>query len=164
MHRLIQDHLEEVLAEPVEPPAAGSAALKHLEQCEECRSEVESMRAHAAMLRILRAPQESASAFEPRPGFYARVMERIDAQRGVSIWQLFFESAFGRRLAVASMALVLLMGVYLVSADQFHEARYTSDSTVQFLPGEDRPGAVLSPAGPPDKDSVLVNLVTYREQ
>jgi hypothetical protein len=165
MHRLIQDHLEEVLAEPVEPPAAsGSAALEHLEQCEECRSEVESMRAHAAMLHVLRTSEESVAALEPRPGFYARVMERIDAQRATSIWQLFFESAFGRRLAVASMALVLLMGVYLVSGDQFHETRYTSESTVQFLPGEDQPGTVLSPSGPPDKDSVLVNLVTYRQQ
>jgi len=48
MHRLIRDHLEEVLAGSV----AGSSRehadrLKHLHECEECRQEVDAMREHA---------------------------------------------------------------------------------------------------------------------
>ena len=32
------------------------------------------------------------------------------------------------------------------------------------IPGEDQPGLVMTQSGAPDQDSVLVNLVTYREQ
>ncbi len=98
------------------------------------------------MLRALRAPQTE----DPRPGFYARVMERIEAQRPVSIWQLF-DSAFGRRIAIASMAMAVLFSVYLVSSERLAAPPQPTGST-------------LAQAGLPDKDTVLVNLVTYREQ
>jgi hypothetical protein len=150
MHRVIQDHLEEVLAEPnAEGPTSNrwteSPAARHLAQCGECREEVSLMRQHAGMMSALRAADES-----PRPGFYARVMERIEAQRPIDIWQLFFDSAFGRRLATASMGLAVLFGLYLVSSER--------------LAPMDGPARVsLSNAGMPDKDAVLVDLVTYRE-
>ena len=154
MHRLIQDHLEEVLGS-----RSHSAAEAHLAECRECREEISSMRQQAALLRTWKAP-EVAEELAPRPGFYARLMERIEAQRPVSIWQIFSDSAFGRRIAIASMALALLLSVYLVSseraaADPMHAA---------FVAGEDQPGMTMSRAGLTDKDTVLVNLVTYREQ
>jgi anti-sigma factor RsiW len=139
MHRLIQDHLEEVLREVKDGPAA-----VHLAGCEECREEVAAMRQHAAMLRALRAP-ESNSEETPRGGFYARVMERIEAQRPIDIWQLFSESVFGRRIAVASMALAFVFSIYLVSSERF----------------------AAPPGGqdvPSDQAGVLVSLVTYQEQ
>ena len=80
MHRLIQDHLEEVLAES-NGEELGLAA-KHLAECSECREEVSILRGHATMLRTLRAGDENLA---PRPGFYARVMERIESQPA-SIW------------------------------------------------------------------------------
>jgi anti-sigma factor RsiW len=156
MHRLIRDHLEEVLAGSERTPPV----LEHLEGCEECRGEVAEMRAQAALLRDLRPAQTP----EPRAGFYARVMERIEAQGPVSIWSLFFESPFGRRIAVASLALALLLGVYVVTSEQSAEPAVAVAPATQLLPGEDGPGQVLAPAGAPDQDSVLVNLVTYREQ
>jgi hypothetical protein len=159
MHRLIQNHLEEVLAES--NCSCSDAVRLHLEECDECRSQVAVMQEHAALLRTLRSPEYE---LEPRPGFYARVMERIEAQGAGSIWQLFFESAFGKRIGIASMALVLLLGVYLVSLEQTEELPVTASAPMQLLPGEDQPGIVLSKTGIPDKDSVLVNLVTYREQ
>jgi len=156
MHRLIQDHLEEVLAESTVEgsiPAAAHLAA-HLDECQECRDEVSALRRHAAMLRALRAPKtEDAEA--PRPGFYARVMERIEAQRPIDIWQLFFDSTFGRRIAIASTALALLFSIYLVSSERLAPVTITV---------EDRPGMTLSRAGLPDNDTVLVDLVTYREQ
>jgi predicted anti-sigma-YlaC factor YlaD len=155
MHRLIRDHLEEILAGSKAEPAVG----EHLRNCEECRSSVAAMREHAGLLRGLRA-----SEAEPRPGFYARVMDRIEAQSAVSVWSLFFESSFGRRIAIASMALALLLGVYLVTSEQTAEATLVAAPATQFLPGEDGPGQVLAPSGAPDQDSVLVNLVTYQEQ
>ncbi len=155
MHRFIRDHLEEVLSET---NRKGPSA-QHLDECSECRDEVAAMREHAALLRELRAPAE----IESRPGFYARVMERIEAQGPGSIWNIFFESPFGRRIAIASMALVVLLGLFLVSSEQLMPL----NEPVQIA-GEDQPASVLatpgSPAGTPDRDSVLVNLVTYREQ
>jgi predicted anti-sigma-YlaC factor YlaD len=146
MHRLLRDRLEEVLADS----GIDATAKLHLDQCEECRGEIASMREHAEMLRGLRAEAE------PRPGFYARLIERIEFQRPVSIWKLFSDSPFGRRIAIASMALALLVGVYLVTSDT------VADQPIQILAGEDQPG--LASAPPHDADGVLVNLVTYREQ
>src|SRR5580698_7405361 len=152
MHRVIQDRLEEVLAEPASPELAA-----HLNECEECREEVSVMRRHASMLRALRAPETTP---EVRPGFYARVMERIEAQRPINIWELFFESTFGRRIAMASMALAFLFSVYLVSSERYAEQPITVGVSASY-PAEDQ---MVSAAGLPDKDTVLVNLVTYREQ
>jgi hypothetical protein len=152
MHRLIQDHLEEVLAESDGLP---SPAAEHLANCTECGGEASALRAQAAMLRALRAPS-SDETLTPRPGFYARVMERIESQRPIDIWQLFSDSVFGRRIAMASMALALLFSVYLVSSE-----RLAQPVTISV---EDHPGMTLSQAGLPDKDTVLVDLVTYREQ
>ena len=154
MHRLIRDRLEEVLAGSERAEPAG----EHLKDCEECRGEVAAMRKQAALLRGLRAEAE------PRAGFYARVMERIEAQGPASIWNLFFESSFGRRIAIASMALALLLGVYMVTSEQAAEQAVVVAPATQLLPGEDGPGQALAPSGAPDQDSVLVNLVTYREQ
>jgi len=159
MHRLIRDHLEVVLAAPradrpeKSPEAAQVAA--HFSDCEECRGEVEAMREQAETLREL-----SADA-EPLPGFYARVMERIESQGALSIWSVFFDSPFGRRIAVASMALALILGLYLVTSEGMADPTITIAGPVA---GEDQPGLVLTASGPPDRDAVLVNLVTYREQ
>ena len=152
MHRLIQDHLEEVLAES-NSELQNNPAAAHLAECAECREEISAMKAHAAMLRALRPVEEIA----PRAGFYARVMERIEAQRPIDIWQLFFDSAFGRRIAIASMALALVFSLYLVSSERLAQP-------VAISVDEDHPGVTLTKAGLPDKDTVLVDLVTYREQ
>src|SRR5579862_2933501 len=159
MHRPIRDRLEEVLA--------GSPAGEHLKECEDCRGEVAAMREQAALLQVLRTPSEAQ--VEPRAGFYARVMERIEAQGPASIWNLFFESPFGRRIAIASMALALLLGVYVVTSEQSADRPVAATEASQSLanqiagqiPGEDAPAMVLGSSGTPDRDSVLVNLVTF---
>jgi predicted anti-sigma-YlaC factor YlaD len=156
MHRLIQDHLEEVLAES-NAGLQDNPVAAHLAECGECREEVSAMRRHASLVRALRTNDETLA---PRPGFYARVMERIEAQRPIDIWQLFFDSAFGRRIAIGSMALALIFSLYLVSSE-----RLAQPITISVADhAEDYPGMTLSKAGLPDKDTVLVDLVTYREQ
>ncbi len=167
MHRVIQDHLEDVLAGSGGP----QESIIHLQQCGECREEITAMRDHAAALRQIRAEAE------PRAGFYARVMERIEAQKPISMWSVFSDSPFGKRLAAASMAMAVLFGVYLVTSEQFLEpARASHPTTITIsmtngdgaisdaLPGEDQPAMVLSSTGSPNRDAVLVNLVTYRGQ
>src|ERR1700676_2111099 len=130
MHREIRNHIEDVLASS--KPVPGS---EHLAQCEECRIEIQSMREQTALLRELRAPEGFTS--EPRPGFYARVMERIEAEGPISIWNLFIESAFGRRIAVASLALALLVGVYLVTSERSaEEPAIAAQESQQVASGE----------------------------
>jgi anti-sigma factor RsiW len=162
MHREIRDHIENVLA---------GSEPEHLAGCEECRSEVQGMQEHTALLRELRAPESFVA--EPRAGFYARVMERIEAEGPISIWNLFIESAFGRRIAVASMALAILLGVYLVTSERSAEDPMVAGQQAQQQPlvvvGEDGPARVItqmdqSPAGQSSEDAVLADLVTYREQ
>ena len=179
MHRIIRDHLEQVLGE--RPPAPAHPAGKHLAECEECRDAVAGMRSQAAMLRQWRTP---AAEMEPRPGFYARVLERIEAQTPTSVFTLFFDSLFARRIAMASLALALMLGVYVISSEQTAEPQIASGAAVpqvmlvsdrgsdmpQDLPGVLNDNAFSENAqsrlvtGVPDQDAVLVNLVTYREQ
>jgi hypothetical protein len=155
MHRSIRDHLEDVLAGSRDASFDGGPIQEHLKNCPECSSEVEMMRAQAHMLRTLRAPQDESTA-EPRPGFYARVIERIEAQGPASIWNVFIDSGFGRRIAVVSMALVLLFGMYIATEEQKEHSALAI--------GGDEAGLVWNQSGAPDRDAVLVNLVTYREQ
>ena len=170
MHRIIRDHLEQVLGE--RPPALDHPAGKHLAECGECREAVAAMREQAAMLRQWRVT--NAERVEPRPGFYARVLERIEAQTPASVFTLFFDSLFGRRIAMASLAMALLLGVYVISSEQMADPQIASmDALPQATLVSDMPQdfPVLSDdsqprlvRGTPDQAAVLVNLVTYREQ
>jgi anti-sigma factor RsiW len=150
MHREIQNHVEDLLR-----GAEAAASKQHLAECEECRAKVQAMREHAALLRALRPPEDGVA--EPRAGFYARVMERIEAEGPISIWNLFIESAFGRRIAVASMALALLLGIYLITSERTAEEPVIAIQQDQFmspespLPAslvvadEDAPGRLVAP-------------------
>jgi hypothetical protein len=111
MHREVRDHIEELLGGSKPAPTEA-----HLGACPECRETVDAMAQQAAALRQLKSPADLDT--DLRPGFYARVMERIEAEGPISIWNLFIESAFGRRIAVASLALALLLGVYLVTLER----------------------------------------------
>ena len=173
MHSIIRDHLEDILAGPGSAPE--HPAGKHLRECEECRDAVAAMHGQAAMLRQWRTP---AGENEPRPGFYARVLERIEAQTPRSVFSLFFDSLFGRRIAMASLALALLLGVYVISSEQMAEpqaAQMLPQPALDYDIPQDLPmilsDGVLSGnaeprlvTGAPDQGAVLVNLVTYREQ
>ena len=59
-------------------------------------------------------PQDGAE-WEPAPGFYARVSQRIDRERRVPFWQVFLEPAVARRLAFAGLMWLLLLGTYTVA-------------------------------------------------
>lgn len=159
MHEPVKVNVEDYLAGSDTLPREFTA---HLGACEACRCEVAELKTQSLLLRKLR-PREDV---EPRVGFYARVVDRIETQRQSSIWSVFLEPAFGRRLAVASAVLAVLMGFYLVSSEPAgHQILHPSIAHGVVLPGEDEPGPVLG-AGDQDQDrgAVLVNLATYREQ
>lgn len=154
MHQPIREHLEDYLkgASRSIPPEFGA----HLASCEGCASEVRLMEQQSRALRSLGAPQ-----FEPCAGFYARVMERIEAQQ-YSMWSVFLERRFGLRLAVASAALALLMGVYLMSSDP--GGMLSSGPSVVFT-DTSAPEASVQPelVQQHQRDAVLVDLASYHE-
>ncbi len=100
MHGSIRDQLENLLA--AGEPATGQTKLgAHLAQCPECSSELKVMREQNSILRSMRAGEE----FEPLPGFYARVLQRIEDRAKASIWAGFLYSPFRTRFAYASLSL-----------------------------------------------------------
>lgn len=137
----------------------------HLRACEGCASELKLLEQQSEMLRVLRPAEE----LDPPAGFYARVMERIDDQRGSSIWSVFLEPRFGRRLAVASAALILLLATYLVTTEP-GGLELTPQSAVVLTsdPGadalvEDATIQQDTQAQQQQRNAVLVDLASYHE-
>ena len=159
MHRIIEGHLEDVLSGAL---PAGHQVSVHLKECGECREETNAMRAQSEMLHAFKAPAD----FEPRAGFYARVLERIELSRPVSIWALFTDSVFGRRLAMASLAAAMFLGVYVVSSEQVEPGVFVAKSAVEMDPLYPAAGftnAVMT-ANASDSGAVLMSLVSYQER
>src|SRR4051794_10022273 len=160
MHEPVKVNVEEYLAGSDTLPREFTA---HLLACDVCRRELDELRVQSTLLRALKGQED----FEPRAGFYARVVERIDVQRQSSIWSIFLEPAFGRRLALASAVFAILTGFYLISSEPGLPPvlPYTAGPV---LPGEDEPGRVLGASDQyhdqdRDRGAVLVNLATYEE-
>lgn len=158
MHQPIRDNLEEYLR--------GSARglpqefHAHLAVCQGCASELRLLEQQSKLLRTLQSQQE----LEPRAGFYARVLERIEAQQQSSIWSVFLDRKFGLRLAVASAALALLLGGYLVSTEPG-----TALALQPAVVLTDTPAALPNDTGlqadnlQQQRDAVLVDLASYHQ-
>jgi anti-sigma factor RsiW len=147
MHQLIRKNLEEHLKHSVsEIPAEFH---RHLGECPDCANELRGLEAQSQWLRSLRDARDA----EPRAGFYARVMERIEAQQPFSIWSVFLDRKFGFRLAVASGMLAALLGGYLVTSELGGPETGTSVVTA----------SASSDAGQQQRDAVLVDLASYHQ-
>jgi hypothetical protein len=175
MHQLIRDNLENFLK--AEKFLKGSAAgipaefHSHLGECAECTEELRIMERQSQSLRLLRSshgPQEDA---EPRAGFYARVMERIERQPA-SIWSVFLDRKFGFRLAVASAALVALLGTYLVTSEPSGPELASTPAVVSTDIPRGAQASLQTESGmqPEDgvhqqqqRDAVLVDLASYHQ-
>ena len=145
MHQPVKDNLEGYLNRHGDREMPGEMAA-HLRACRSCATELEQIEKQSVMFRMtLRA-----SDCEPRPGFYARVLDRIERQTDTSIWAVLLMPAFGRRIAIAAAALVVLLGSYLVSSERSAPApaqlEISQESTL-----------------PQQRDAVLVNLASYHE-
>jgi len=161
MHQPIRDNLEEYLKGSThQVPQAFHA---HLVACEECASELRLLEKQANMLRSLRFDADEG----PNPGFYARVMGRIEEQDRRSVWSVFLQPSFGRRLAIASATLVVLLGTYLVTTEPGDQNVVLAPSTV----ATDSVNVAATEAGVvPDtlqqqrqRDAVLVDLASFHE-
>jgi hypothetical protein len=158
MHDPIRENLEDFLTGSARPmPQAFQA---HLEACDECANELRELQTHSVMLRSLQCDAD----IEARPGFYARVMERIEARGPLSIWAQLLEPGFGRRLAFASATLVVLLGTYLVTTEPGDNS-LASNPAITY----DATTAQVDMSGNDtlqqqrERDAVLVNLASYHE-
>ena len=134
----------------------------HLEACGECANELRLLEAQSKMLRALKADAD----IEPRPGFYARVIERIEARGPASIWTLLLEPSFGRRLALASATLVVLLGTYLVTTEPGDNGSASNPVTVADITTQSRMDVATGSdtlQHQRQRDAVLVNLASYHE-
>jgi predicted anti-sigma-YlaC factor YlaD len=155
MHQPIRDYLEEYLRGSAQQvPQAFHA---HLVACEECATELRLLETQANMLRSLR----SVGDVGPSPGFYARVMERVEEQDRTSVWSVFLRPSFGRRLAIASAALVVLLGTYLVTTESGENVAPSPVATVTGQGASE--GAVQDSLKQQQRDAVLVDLASYHE-
>jgi anti-sigma factor RsiW len=152
MHEPVIESLEEILR----GDAPATAASAHLSSCDGCRREVAAMVAQHDLFRALR----TAESPDPSPGFYARVINRIETQTRPSVWNLFGDSLFARRLTYASMTLVALLGTVLITARPNSPVDVNSPETI--IASDDQYQTV---GNNPDRDrsSVLVKLATYEE-
>jgi hypothetical protein len=110
MHGLIRERLEELLGStPMQ-----SEVKEHLANCPECAAELEAMRGQARTLKTFRVSED----LEPAPGFYARVIQRIEEGTVYSIWTVFTDGPFGKWLAYGSLAVALVLGTWVVSTER----------------------------------------------
>jgi hypothetical protein len=111
------------------------------------------MKAQSEMLRSLRAPE----GIGPAPGFYARVMQRIEDRAKESIWAAFVYSSFSRRLVYASLSLALILGTYVITQES-RDGHLQNDAALVQDVHYDAP-VVGSPAE--QRDAVLENFVAH---
>lgn len=152
MHTVVTESLEEYLAGTLPASRAGELEA-HLAACLPCREEAAALREQSLLLQLLRP-----TGAEPRPGFYARVMDQIEAQRATSFWNFFLEPSLGRRLMVAAATLVVLLGTFLVAT--MGDMEEDADSPIVAA---DAPGPVLGPEPEPDRNAILVSLTSYSD-
>jgi len=112
MHGLVRNRLEDLLA-ATQSIAGPEDHADHIGSCSECASELEVFKMHGQMLKMLRAPDE----MEPAPGFYARVLQRIEERAKESIWASLLYSPISSRIAYVSLTLALVAGSYVIASE-----------------------------------------------
>jgi len=149
---LIRYGLEDLLSDKSKE-AEDRKLRDHLRSCEECSGELTTMRSHSALLRELRAPDETDAA----AGFYARVIQRIEERVQDSIWAVFVYSPFAKRLTYASFALAVLLGSYVI-AEESRDGHLSARNMV--AQGSYVPPVIGSQAQ--QRDAVLENFAFER--
>jgi len=157
MHELIRNDLEDYLGGRL----GGGREVefrRHLAGCGACREQVAQLEAQSVLLRSLRPCQEELA---PGAGFYARVVERIEAQRAASLWSVFLQPIFARGLLYASLALFLIVGSSVLWSSENHEVLSNDANPVGLIAGY---GPHAQPVTDPDaaKDAVMAEVLSDR--
>ncbi len=154
MHRLARQRLEEFLSAPdLRLPAE---LEQHLAGCEECRREWRLFADQAQWLQLLGAGER----VQPAPGFYARVLHRIETQQRGSLWNVFLEPVFGWRMVIAMLTLTLAVGSVLAFREGDNADAAPAPEAIMAV--EDHPPG-LGTDLQRDRETILVTLASYRE-
>ena len=156
MHALIKERLEEYLR-----GSGGQADLAafraHLASCGDCCAEIEGMQNQSRLLQLLRLPED----VEPEAGFYARVMERIDAKQSASALYAFLDLRLAHRLMFASLTAVIVCGSYLVYTERLPSL--IESGPVAVLASQPTERDLVGAHQAQDRETVLVALASYEE-
>jgi hypothetical protein len=169
----LEDGLEGIL-DRGKLPGADSDLGRFLSTHPEAKQEVTDMLEISRLIQDnFRVSPEENDELAPAPGFYARVMSRVEAEGAQqTFWSFFVDPSFTRRLAFASAAFALLMAsILFLDPAQEPEAQFAQAPMMQSV---DEPllGAVLVSNDdglpmeePGDADetrgSALMQLTTY---
>jgi predicted anti-sigma-YlaC factor YlaD len=154
MHQTIQDGLEDFLAGTAD--REGRARIEaHLRGCAACRQEVESMKEMSDLFASLRSPDPPL----PSPGFYARVTQFIEKQQPTSFWAAVLEPAFGKRLALASLLLLAMLGTVLMS----RETEYAAGPSPEMILAVERDAPPMQSDPLMDRDQMLFTLASHKQ-
>ena len=165
----LEDGLESMIERGL--PADDGLAGAVLKSNAAARQEVTAMIDISRQIReSFKLSAQEADSLAVNPGFYARVLARIDAERATpSVWNFFLEP-FGRRLVYASLTLAGL----LFAATFFDAAPSNVLDSVANDAGPVVHGAVLASnsdeipvveSSNPEEDrgAALVQLTTYNQ-
>jgi hypothetical protein len=156
MHGLINERFEDYLEGTLKGEELDQYEA-HLLSCESCRTEVEMMQEQRMLLHMLRLEEP----VEPPPGFYARVVDRIETQRRPSFWTAFLQPAFARQLVFSSLLIVLLVGGYMaMGPEETQIAERGTPTAVAFMEPDPETQA-LGKDRRTDRGVTLVNLATF---
>jgi hypothetical protein len=115
------------------------------------------MQGQVQLLQLLRLPEET----EPGAGFYARVMDRIDAQRNSSPLYAFLDLHIAHRLIFASLTAVIVLGSYLVYTERVPS--FGESGPVAVLASQPAQRDLVGADQAQDRETVLVALASYKE-
>jgi anti-sigma factor RsiW len=166
MHAVVMESLEDYLSGSLER-AEERAVEAHLGVCRKCREELLGMQSVSQLFVAFRSPAADAvsdsaagilpeEAVAPAPGFYARVMQEVEARKSARSFSGFFalDFAFGRRLVLSSLLTLVVVGGVLVSRETGSAGGPGPDS---ILAQQDAPGFNTASAS----DSMLATLTSY---
>lgn len=162
MNRQIEDNLEAYLS-----GSLSAAGLTDFERALEgsdaaLRQTIARMEKQSRLMRSALRPPEQ---MDPGAGFYARVMDRIEAQRASSpFWAGLIEPLFFKRLVVASATLMLLLGLTLFTGSVDDNLYATPPHLIMAAEPEPMVTVTTVKDGEPEgRDMVLGDLTTYQE-
>jgi len=154
IEELLEDHLRGSLTPAREAEFAAALAAAGVQT----REAVETFQRHSQLLRTLRAPEDVA----PAPGFYARVLNRIEAQAMPSVWDAFVEPHFFKRFAFAALTLLMLLSVTVWTTPDHDE--YFAVAPMVGMTSDPAPMYAMDASNQEsNRDVILVNLATYEE-
>ena len=114
MDSFLQEHLEDYLDGRLRGQDLAEFE-RRLTEDSEATAEMTLFQETAELFSSIRV--DADEEVEPAPGFYYRVKERIEAERGESFWSFLLQPMMVRRFAFAAMMWMVLLG----SVAAFHD-------------------------------------------